>query len=94
MKVVGINIENSDKIYNLSKGQIKVLFELLKYISIDDEGDGLIRLDVLIKEQIVKDIGIIPGTLNNMISQLVKANILIRKYNNIFALNKDVFVLI
>lgn len=94
MTIIGINVENGEKIYNLSKGQIKVLFELLKYTTLDNEGNCLIRLDILIKEQMIKNIGIIPGTLNNMLSQLVKADILTRKHNNIFVLNKDIFVLI
>jgi predicted transcriptional regulator len=72
---------------NLSKGEILVMFGLLKLVTLDNE----IILNIAVKERICKEFEIKISSINPIISNLKKKEMIYQKDRGVYALNTYLF---
>lgn len=88
-----INIEAKNLILlsKLTKGELIILSELLKIVSLDGDYKEYIILNSSIRKQIIENLNIASATFNNALNALSKKGFITREDTNMYKPNKNIF---
>lgn len=91
IKTINIKAENLIELSKLTKGELIILSELFKIISLDGDYKNYIILNSTIRKELVDKLHIAAATFNNALTSLSKKGFIIREDTNMYKPNKDLF---
>lgn len=89
-----LNLDKVDTILNLRKSEQVLLFKLLNIAVKDENDNNLIILEQSSRKLIAEELNLQVLSLNATISRLIKKNILNKRTNGVYVIDKSLFKLI
>lgn len=89
-----LNLDRVNDILALRKSEQLLLFKLLKIAVKDNEDNNLIILEQSTRISIADELNVQVLSLNATMSRLIKKNILTRRTNSVYVIDKSLFKLI
>ena len=90
MDKVIINLNRIEEILSIRKSEQLLFFKLVKLITYTDENDNnVVILDTSKRIEISKELNVEVASLNATLSRLIKRNLLNRKTNGVYIIDKN-----
>lgn len=91
IKTINMQAENFIQLSKLTRGELVILSELLKIVSIEGNYKNYIILNSSIRKEIIDRLKIASATFNNALNSLSKKGFIIRDDTNMYKPNADLF---